>query len=208
MTDEIPHIDDIESVPVSRPVRPVLKEAKGKIKDIAKLALPSRSGFRKFLGALKRTVTRKNKAGKIISHVVVAAGSILLGAKAPALLSALQPFIHLLQPQPQPINTHIMFHFNLLSLILIISSGLLGYAVKHIKTKGIIKNVITDIDAIVEQMRQARAPDSPKGQKVTPAEREATIRVAETKAIELGKQLFRRFFGSDDKKTQPHKSAQ
>jgi hypothetical protein len=159
----------------------------------AKLLFGGRSKFKPFWRTLKRTVTGQNRAGKILTHVLVGAASLALGAQ-------LQPIINLFHPQPQPqtIPDMLHFHFNILSLILIIVSGVLGYAIKHLKTKTIIHDILVDLKAIAGQMSKARAPDSPKGQKVSPAERQATIQVAETKVIELSKWLLRRFFGGDD----------
>jgi hypothetical protein len=88
-------------------------------------------------------------------------------------------------------------HFNLLTLILIIASSTLGYAAKHLKEKSWGKAILSDIDDIVDHMSEASSPQSDGETSVTPAERKKTIHIAEIKALELSKRVFRHFFGTE-----------
>jgi uncharacterized membrane protein YeaQ/YmgE (transglycosylase-associated protein family) len=198
--ESVDHLDNPYSGADIKPTP--LRKVKAKAVDLQKLALKTLklmfrrpSAFRRILGTLKRTVTGRNKAGKILTHVVVGAASIAVGAR-------LQPILNLFHTtQPQPLIPNIM-DFNLLTLILMIVGTALGYAAKHLKSKGEQQSwageIIVDVKDIVGQMREARSPESDQGRTVTPSEREAVIQVAETKALELSKRLLRQFFGGEE----------
>lgn len=147
---------------------------------------------RTFWQKLKRTILAKNKVGKIIAHVLTASVSLLTGFNISPLLNLFQ------KPQIQTItqNTHTMFTFNWLTLILLIAGIGLGYVAKHFKEKVLLHSVLTDLQDLVGTLKNAKDKSSDEGQKISQTEWHNIITEAEAKGFVLLKQIWRKIFGN------------
>jgi hypothetical protein len=134
----------------------------------------SSPGFLKKVGrALGRTLTRKNKAGKILSHIVVAAGSLILGSKFQPLASLLQPSPDNLQPFILPI-----MHISILSIILFVLIAALTFLTSRGVLKGKLNKLAEKFLSGLKKFQTALSPDSPGGSDITKEEREKLMKEA------------------------------
>jgi hypothetical protein len=174
-----------------------LQNVRSKVVDLKKITLQTarllfggHSKFKPFWRTLKRTVTGKNKAGKIIHHVVVAAAGIFAGTNSQAIINL---FYFLFNSQPQPQTSTIMLHFNLLTLIIIIAGAIIHYIDKHYAKKGeresVAKEALAGVDEVFSDLRQFRKRDSDKGTRISKKERQKILLDIENNVVNVGKKL-------------------
>jgi hypothetical protein len=168
-------IKNIDSEGVSDPVKPDpqnIETAKGSDKSIAALAIPNKPGFFKRICRVFTSPTAK----KIYHYLPFL--SRIIEKFSPVKITPIAEIIALIAGggaySAVTPNTHIM-HFNILVLICSIISLGIGYAIKHLRNKPIIKGFLEDLQGTDDKLQQALSDDSPGGSDLTHQEKEAVI---------------------------------